>query len=281
MSIGLVLEGGGMRGIFTAGVTDFFLEKGINFENCIGVSAGSCHACSYLAGQHGRALAVSIDYLEDRRYCSLYSLLTTGNLFGVEMLYDIIPNQLYPIDNETFLKNSTKLQAVITNCITGEAEYPVITDLIKDVHYINASSSLPMIAKMVEINGKPYLDGGISDSIPIRQSIKQGNSKNVVILTQHRAYRKQASKMGKFLKIKYHKYPELIKQSNNRHTHYNQTLDFLIEEEKKGNVFIIAPPEPLGLGRIEKDKEKLKQAYQQGYQEAKRTYQELMLFMER
>lgn len=279
LNIGLVLEGGGMRGVFTAGVIDFFLEKDIDFKYCIGVSAGACHAASYLAKQHGRAFAVSTDYLKDKNYCSVYSLLTTGNLFGVEMLYDIIPNQLYPIDNETFLNNTTKFQTVITNCLTGEAEYPTITDLVKDVGYIRASSSLPMMAKMVSLNEQFYLDGGVADSIPIRQSIKEGNNKNVVILTQHRAYRKQANKMIPLLKMKYHKYPQLLEKMINRHTYYNTTLDFLFEEEKKGNVLIIAPSEPLEIGRIEKDKNKLQKVYKQGYEEAQKKHEKIIEFI--
>ncbi|MDO5089503.1 MAG: patatin family protein, partial [Leptotrichiaceae bacterium] len=154
---GLVLEGGGLRGIFTAGVLDFFLEKNIEFDRCIGVSAGSCHACSYLSKQYKRAYNVSVDYLDDKRYCSIYSLIKTGDLFGADFLYREIPDVLNPIDNEAYLKNNTEFQAVITNCHTGKAEYPYINDMKKDVNYIRASSSLPFLSQMVRINGELYL----------------------------------------------------------------------------------------------------------------------------
>ena len=136
---GLVLEGGGLRGIFTGGVLDFFLEKDIEFDGCIGVSAGSCHACSYLSKQYKRAFNVSVDYLDDKRYCSMHSLITTGDLFGVDFVYGEIPDKLNPIDNETFMKSRTRFQAVITNCRTGEAEYPDVKDFRTDTVYIRAS----------------------------------------------------------------------------------------------------------------------------------------------
>ena len=277
--IGLILEGGGMRGVFTAGVLDFFLDKGIRFARCLGVSAGACHACSYLAGQRGRAFAVATDYLHDRRYCSLYSLLTSGDLFGAELVYHEIPDRLYPIDNAAFLRCGTVFQACVTNCQTGKAEYLPIRDLKKDIDCIRASSSLPLLANTVVINGRPYLDGGIADSIPLRQSIRQGCLKNVVVLTQHRGYRKPKNRLLPLLKIKYHAYPQLLRALETRHLRYNQTLVSLADEERHGRAFVIAPPRPLGLGRIEKDREKLEKAYRLGYIEAARRYTALQAFL--
>ncbi|PWL53768.1 MAG: patatin family protein [Clostridiales bacterium] len=277
--IGLILEGGGMRGVFTAGVLDFFLDQGIHFSKCLGVSAGACHACSYLAGQRGRAFAISTDYLDDRRYCSLYSLLTTGDLFGVQLAYHEIPDRLYPIDNAAFRRSGAAFQAVVTNCETGKAEYPVIRDLKKDIDYVRASSSLPLLANIVTLNGRPYLDGGIADSIPLRRSIRQGCVKNVVVLTQHRAYRKQKNKLLPLLKVKYRAYPQLLRAVETRHLRYNRTLLTVAAEERSGRAFVIAPPQPLGLGRIEKDREKLKAAYQSGYDEAARRYTALKAFL--
>ncbi|RRD40441.1 patatin family protein [Leptotrichia sp. OH3620_COT-345] len=276
---GLVLEGGGLRGIFTAGVLDFFLEKNMKFDRCIGVSAGSCHACSYLSGQYKRAYNVSVDYLDDKRYCSIYSLIKTGDLFGADFLYREIPDVLNPIDNETYLKNNIEFQAVITNCRTGKAEYPYINDMRKDVNYIRASSSLPFLSRMVEIKGEVYLDGGISDPIPIRKSIENGNTKNVIIMTRDRNYRKKQSKLGKISAMIYKKYPELVKLMDTRFSRYNETLKYIYEQEKMGNVFIIQPENPLNLGRIEKNKEKLTNVYNKGYKEAEKRYKKLVEYL--
>lgn len=277
---GLVLEGGGMRGAFTAGVLDYFLENKLKFDSCIGVSAGACHACSFLAGQHRRAFEVSVNYLHDRRYCSLQSLLTTGDLFGAKMLYDTIPNQLYPIDNDTFLKSRTQFYAVITNCKTGHAEYHQVKDLRQDVGAVRASSSLPMLSRMVELNGARYLDGGISDSIPVRQSIQLGNAKNVVVLTQHRGYRKKENGLLPLLRFKYRKYPALLRQMENRHINYNNTLDFIEKQQEQGRVFVIQPQQPLRIGRIEKNAEKLTAVYEQGRAQAACDYAALLAYLQ-
>lgn len=277
--IGLVLEGGGMRGIFTAGVLDFFLEKSIAFDYCIGVSAGACHACSFLAGQHRRAFDVSVDYLRDRRYCSLYSLLTTGDLFGARMLYETIPNELYPVDNDFFLRGHTGFHAVITNCVTGEAEYPQIRDLRRDIGFVRASSSLPFVSNMVMLSGTPYLDGGISDSIPVAQAMDAGCTKVVAILTQPKEYRKKPAKLHPILLHRYKKYPHLIRQMKTRHARYNDTLEFLYHQEEKGNVFVIQPQRPIGLRRVEKSRQKLLAAYELGYAEAMERFQPLAEYL--
>ena len=278
---GLVLEGGGLRGIFTAGVLDFFLEKNIEFDSCIGVSAGACHACSYLAKQYKRAFNVSVDYLDDKRYCSFYSLIKTGDLFGVDFVYNEIPNKLNPIDNETFKKNKTKFQVVITNCETGEAEYPEVKDFDKDTIYVRASSSLPLLARMVEINGNVYLDGGVSDSIPIKKSIENRNKKNVVILTRDKSYRKKQSALGKITGVKYKKFPKFVELMNTRYIRYNKELDYIDELEAKGEIFVIRPEVELTLGRIEKNRKKLFEVYNIGYETAKKNYEKLKKYLEK
>ena len=276
---GLVLEGGGLRGIFTAGVLDFFLEKNIEFDGCIGGSAGSCHACSYLSKQHKRAFNVSVDYLDDKRYCSMHSLITTGDLFGVDFVYGEIPDKLNPIDNETFMKSRTRFQAVITNCRTGEAEYPDVKDFRTDTVYIRASSSLPFLSKMVKINGELYLDGGVSDSIPIKKSIENGNTKNIIIMTRDKKYRKKQSKLGKISAIRYKKYPKFVELMNTRFSRYNEILEYIYELERQGKVFIIQPETPLNLGRIEKNREKLTNVYNIGYKEAEKQYSAMMEYL--
>ena len=276
---GLVVEGGGMRGVYSAGVLDFFIEKDLFFENNYGVSAGACHLCSYLAKQYKRAFRVNVDYLDDKRYCSVHSLLKTGNLFGAEMLYDIIPNELDLFDYNTYNKNESNFYAVITDINTGKPEYVKIGDLKKDIIYVRASSSLPLLAQNVKINDKEYLDGGISDSIPIKKSIADGNKKNVVILTRDKTYRKGKNSLMPVMKLKYKKYPNFVKSMADRHVVYNETLDFIKDLEKNGDVFVIRPRKPVQIGRTEKNREKLEALYNDGYNDAKDCYEELLKYL--
>lgn len=277
---GLVVEGGGMRGVYTAGVLDYFMEKNLYFDDCYGVSAGACHISSYVSKQIGRSMKVTLDYINDKRYCSINSLIKTGDMFGVEMLYDLIPNKLELYDYDTFNKFKGNFYSVVTNCKTGKAEYMKIKDMKKDIIAVRASSSLPLLSRIVEINGKEYLDGGITDSIPIKKSIKDGHKKNVVILTRDKTYRKSKPKFLSFFKLKYKKYPNLVKAIENRYKMYNETLDFIEEEKAKNKVFIIQPKLPVKISRIEKDKDKLKALYNQGYEDAKEIYEDLMKFLE-
>lgn len=277
---GLVLEGGGLRGVFTAGVCDLFLEKGIHFDNCIGVSAGSCHACSYLSGQHGRAYSVTVDYLDNKEFISMRNLIRTGNLFGSKMLYHEIPEKLYPIDNETFKKCGTAFYATVTNCITGQAEYKKVNDLLDDVEYVQASSSLPLVSKAVYFDGTPYLDGGIADSIPIKKSIEMGCTKNVVVLTQPDGFIKAQTRALPLIERAYKKYPEMVKSIAQRHIVYNETLRYIHELEKSGDIFVIRPEFPLNIKTAEKNKDKLKAAYEHGYEVAKKLCDKLAVYLE-
>lgn len=276
---GLVLEGGGMRGVYTAGVLDFFIDKDIFFENIYGVSAGICHACSYLSKQRNRAYRVMVDYLDDKRYASFYSLVTTGDYFGVKMIYDEIPNELYPYDKETFEKYKGNLYSVVTNMNTGKAEYIKLKDMDKDLIYVRASSSLPLLSRIVKVGDKEYLDGGIADSIPIKRAMEGGNKKNVVVLTQPKEYRKSKNKLLPVMKIKYKKYPNFVDAMANRHINYNNTLDMIEKEEKNGNVFVIRPSESLNITRLEKNKDKLESLYNLGFNDAKKSYDDLMKFI--
>ena len=276
---GLVVEGGGMRGVYSSGVLDFFIEKDLFFENNYGVSAGACHLCSYLAKQYKRAFRVNVDYLNDKRYCSVHSLLKTGNLFGAEMLYDIIPNELDLFDYDTYNKNESNFYVVITNINTGKPEYVKIGDLKKDIIYVRASSSLPLLAQNVKINDKEYLDGGISDSIPIKKSIADGNKKNVVILTRDSTYRKGKNSLMPIIKLKYKKYPNFVKSMADRYIVYNEILDFIKELEDYGDVFVIRPKKPVNIGRTEKNREKLEALYNDGYNDAKDCYEELLKYL--
>ena len=279
MKAGLILEGGGMRGVYTAGVLDFFLDMELEFEEVYGVSAGSIHASSYLSKQRGRSIDISTEYLNDPRYCSVRSLIKTGNLFGVKMCYDEIPNQLNPYDHETFLKYPGRFYAVLTDCETGKARYQQVKDMNRDIWAIRASSSLPLVSRMIGVHGHVYLDGGIADSIPVKHSQEQGNAKNVVVLTRDRLYRKKPNGAMRLIRSLYRRYPELVAQMENRHIRYNETLDYIEQEEKEGRIFVIRPSKTVEVGRIEKDKEKLMELYNQGYEDAKKSYEDLKSFL--
>lgn len=277
---GLVLEGGGMKGLYSSGVLDFFLDKGLTFSSCYGVSAGACSLCSFLSKQRGRAYHTNVDYLEDKNYCSLYSLLKTGDLFGADMCYHQIPEKLNPYDYETFEKYQGKFYSVVTNIETGCPEYIPIKDMHTDIEAVRASASLPLVSRNVKIGNKLYLDGGISDAIPLRKSMEDGNGKNVVIMTKEAGYRRQPSGMLSLIKMRYRRYPKVYELMKNRHNAYNSTLDFLEEEVKKGTVFLIQPKVKSDVGRIEKDKDKLEALYEEGYREASERYEDLIKFLE-
>ncbi len=279
-NIGLVLEGGGMRCEYTAGILDFLLENNIELKGCYGVSAGAVSGVNYIAKQKGRTLRITRDYIHDKRYCSLSNLLTTGNLFGVDMLYDKIPNELDPFDYESFLKSESSLTAVLTDTATGRPYYKTISDVRQHMLYLRASCTLPLVSRMVEIDGKSYLDGGITDSIPLAKSIEDGYTKNIVILTRHDKYQKKrellSSLIGRFM---YAKYPQLLKATLERHNLYNRQLELVREQEMTGNALVFRPKQPVTIKRAEKDKGKLTALYEQGYADANERLDEVKLFI--
>lgn len=276
---GLILEGGGMRGIFTAGVLDVFIEEKIKFNNVIGVSAGACHACSYLSNQKKRGFDISVNYLKDKRYCSLYNLITTGDLFGVDFIYNEIPNKLNIIDNKYFKKSKVNFEVVVTNCKTGKPEYFKINDIKKDAIYVRASSSLPFLSRFVKINDNEYLDGGLSDSVPLKYFLDKKIEKNVIILTRPTKYRKKSNKYTQIAKLRYKNYKNLSKCMMKRFENYNKTMDLIDKMESEGKVFVIRPPHSLNIKRIEKDPIKLEEAYKVGYETAKKQISDLKKFL--
>ncbi|MGX8852251.1 patatin-like phospholipase family protein [Amedibacillus sp. YH-ame10] len=278
--LGLVLEGGGMRGIYTAGVLDFFIDHNIYTDGVIGVSAGACHACSYASKQRGRAFRTNTDYIKDKRYMSMRSLITTGDLFGAKFVYDDIPNKLDIYDYETFNKGEIKLYAVCSNIETGKAEYIQCINMVHDVIYVRASASLPLLSKVVEVDGKKLLDGGACDSIPIKRFQEMGYDKNIVVLTQCKEYRKGKNNLLPIIRKVYRKYPKFIAKLEKRHVEYNRTLNELSLMEKEGSVFVIRPSAPVEISRLEKNVDKLKALYDQGYQDAQEQYAALKEFME-
>lgn len=277
---GLVMEGGGMKGVYTAGVLDFFLDKGLEFSSVYGVSAAACHMCSFLSKQRGRAFAVNVDYLDTHDYCGVKSLLTTGDLFNVNVCYHLIPNHLYPFDHEAFERYQGNAFSVVTNIETGEPEYLRVQDLKKDMDMIRASASLPLVSRNVKINGKYYLDGGLSDAIPLRRSIQDGNQKNIVIMTKEEGYiRKPSSQLG-LIKLRYLKYPKVYDCMAERHTMYNTTLRYIERQSEEGRAFVIRPKHKSDVGRIEMNAEKLRALYEEGYRDAEACYDELLHYLE-
>ena len=278
---GLVLEGGGMKGIYTAGVLEYFMENDLYFENCYGVSAGACHLCSYISKQKRRAYRVALDYLEDKNYCSVKSLLTTGDLFNADMCYNKIPNKLDPYDYKTASKYEGNAYAVVTNIRTGKPEYMPMREMYKDTIAVRASASLPLLSRAVKIGTEFYLDGGIADAVPIRHAIADGNQKNVVILTKEVGYVRQMASQStrNLVKLRYVKYPKLHELISDRHIRYNETLRFLEEEKEAGRAFVIRPQRPNDIGRIEKDRKKMELLYKIGYQDAKECYEDLLKFL--
>ena len=267
--IGLVLEGGGHRGIYTAGVLDTFAENKISFDGIMGVSAGCVHGASFLSGQIGRSIRYTTKYCDNSNYMGIGSLITTGNFFNEKFCYYDLPETLDPFDNDTFDKNQTQFFAVCTDVETGSAIYHECETLKGEkIKWLQASASMPLVSKIIKIEDNLLLDGGIADSIPIKKMQELGFEKNIVILTQEAGYRKNPNSLLPIIKLVYKKYPKLIEAIENRHIIYNQQLEFLEEQEKLGNVIIIRPSEKPTASRTEKDKEKILETYNLGKKDA-------------
>lgn len=278
-NVSLVLEGGGMRGVYTGGVLDFFIENNIEVNYLIGVSAGACKGASYISKQVGRNYNIDIKYVNDKRYLSFSNLIKTGSMFGMDMLCNIIPNELEPFDHEEFYKYKGKYIAVATNCETGEPEYLEVKDFKTDMDALKASISLPLIAPIVDYKGKELLDGGISNPIPIDKAMEDNAGKQIIILTQPKGYVKGENKTLFIIKRKYKKYPKLIEAMKNRHIVYNDTVKRLEEMEARGECFILRPSLPLNIGRLERNTDRLIRGYEIGYEDAKKEYGRLMKYL--
>ena len=277
--IGLLLEGGGMKGIFTAGVLDYFLEKELEFGAIIGVSAGAIQACSFLSKQKYRSRDIILTYVNDKRYYSWNSWRKTGDLFNVKFAYYEIPDKLNPFDHKTFKKSKTKLLICATDVVKGKPKYFHVKNFDNgEIEILRASASLPLVANNVKIRGKEYLDGGMSDSLPLKKLEAEGYEKNVVILTKAPGYKKRKSKLYLLAKLKYKKHPKLVERIKNRYKDYNEALEYVMTQEKANKAFIIAPSKN-HVSRLEKNIAKLELAYQDGYETAKRIYPDLIKFM--
>jgi len=263
MNYGLVLEGGGLRGLYTSGIIDLFLEKGIEFPFVIGVSAGAGYGVSFVSKQHGRNLRTVREFRKDHRYLSLRSFIKTGNYFGLDFIYDEIPKHV-PFDTKTFMESQTRFITVCSNVETGEAEYFEKAEDILQI--LKASSAVPFMCRIVEYKGKKLLDGGITDAIPIKKSIELGFSKNVVVLTHPEGFRRKDGFHPSWLF--YRKYPKFVKAVNSYVARYNESLDFVEKEAEKGNVIIIRPSKDLKVKRTESDISKIERLYELGREDA-------------
>jgi predicted patatin/cPLA2 family phospholipase len=262
---GLILEGGGMRGVFTCGVLDNFMDRGIRFPYSIGVSAGACNGLSYMSGQRGRAKYSNIDLLDKYRYIGLKKLLLTGNIMDFDLLFDKFPNEIIPYDYEAYAQCKERYEMVTTSCVTGEACYydeKLSPERIIDI--VRASSSLPFVCPIAYVDGEPMLDGGIADSIPIERARALGYDRNVVVLTRNRGYRKP-DKKGVVPPFMYRKYPALREAIANRNKLYNTQLELIERLEDEGEIVVIRPEKPIVVDRMERDVQKLLDLYNEGY----------------
>ena len=278
--VNLVLEGGAMRGQFTAGVLDFFMDQKLFCERVIGVSAGALCGYNYVAGEDGRTCYLNTKYCDDWRYLSMKSFVRTGNACGREFAFDEVPNRLEPFDYAGFDESPMRLVAVSSDLVTGEADYHPFVDSMADLPYLIASSSMPLVSQIVDVDGKHLLDGGTCDSVPIVYSMLTGAAKHIVVLTQAADYVKGPNKLMAILRQRYALYPHYIERLQHRHYEYNRTYRALPRLHDAGKLFLIRPPEPVTVGSMEKDPDKLFALYEQGYAEAARTWPALQAYLE-
>lgn len=274
MKTGLILEGGGMRGLFTAGILDVMMERDIKVDGIVGVSAGACFGCNYVSKQPGRVLRYNMDLKDDPRYMGLRSLIRTGNLMGAEFAYHTLPDELDPFDKKTFAQSSVEYHVVCTDVNTGAPVYKRLTAPVdyEFMEWIRASSALPLVSHPVKIGNMELLDGGMSDSIPLKYFQEQGFEHNIVILTQPKGFTKQRTKLMPLFRAFMRRYPAIIEAMNRRHLMYNAQLEYLAHEEKAGRITIIAPEDTLPIGRTEQNSKRMQQVYQMGRDAAEKHF---------
>lgn len=280
---GLVMEGGAMRGLFSAGVLDVFMEHDITFDGMIGVSAGATFGCNFITHQPGRALRYCLRFRHDPRFCSIPSLLLTGDMYGAEFCYRTIPEQLDPIDNETFVKSGIPFYLVATDVNTGKAVYHLCRDVVSDeeLAWMRAGASMPLASRIVHAGGRELLDGGISDSVPLKFFEYKGYRRNVVVLTQPGGYQKQPNSMMPAVRRVYRKYPALIAAMGRRHLMYNRQLRYVDEAAQRGDVFVIRPAAALPVQHISHSGKKLRAVYDAGREAAMHALPALKAFLQK
>lgn len=276
----LILEGGGNRGVFTSGVLDCLMEHQIKFPYVVGVSAGACNAVDYVSWQPGRTKNCMILEDKENRYISLRQTIRNKSLFDMDMIFDRFPKEIFPFDFDTFFQSDIRCQMVVTDCITGKARYmEEKKDSDRLMNICRASSSIPAACPMVMLDGRPYLDGGVSDSIPLFHAMKLGYQKDVVVLTRNLGYRKtKPGKSAAFYSAAFKKYPNLVRSLLNRYKVYNRTLDLVEKWEREGHIFVIRPVSK-PISRTEQDKEALTAFYREGYDLMEKRLEELQAYL--
>ena len=280
--IGLVLEGGAMRGMFSAGVTDVLMENKIEFDGAIGVSAGATFGCNYKSKQPGRAIRYNKRFCKDWRYSSFKSLIKTGDYYGADFCYNELPNKLDIYDVKTYRENPMPFYIVASDCNTGKPVYKELKKCDADeLTCMRASASMPLASKVVKIDGYELLDGGITDSIPLKYFESLGYSKNLVVLTQPRDYLKKDNKLIWLIKIMLKKYPNIVHAMKNRAKVYNQEKEYVFEQEKLGKTFVICPEHDLKISRTEKNPDELQRVYNLGRKVMQEKLEEFVKFAAR
>ncbi len=280
MKVGLLLEGGAMRGLYSAGVLDYFMEKDLKIDGIVGVSAGALFGMNYKSKQIGRVLRYNKKYASNKHYMGVYSWLTSGNIMNEDFCFHKLVHELDPVDFKTYKESDVDFYAVVTNLETGRAEYIQLDDLSdhNQLEYLRASGSMPLVSKIVHVNQQKYLDGGVADSIPIDKILTMGFDKIIVVLTRPIEYRKTKSNQSIF-KIFYRKYPQFIQTMNQRYQKYNKGVEKIIELEKQKKIFVIRPSKTIPIKRIEKDTEKIQEMYDLGKDDIESLYQRLIMYL--
>ena len=276
----LVLEGGAMRGIYTAGVIDALMKEKIKVDTVIGVSAGALFGVNYVSHQPERVLRYNLENVNNKDYMGISSLIRTGNIMNEDFCFNKLIYETDPFDFDTFDKSRIKFYATITNLETGKAEYKEITDSRNQMEYLRASGSMPLLSKIVKIDNNLYLDGGIGDSIPVKKAQELGYDKVIVVTTQPKDYIKKKYKMLPF-RIAYKKYPNFINTLNNRHINYNKTTKYIVEEEDKGNILVIRPTRRVKIKKIEKDPNMIKEQYYLGFNDMENKLEDLKKYLKK
>ena len=275
------MEGGAMRGMFTCGVIDVFMENGITFDGAVGISAGAVFGCNYKSRQIGRPLRYNKNYCNDKRYCSVSSLIKTGDLYNADFCYRELPNELDPFDTDAFEKDPMVFYVGATDVKTGKCIFHKCSDgKQEDIQWMRASASMPLVSKIVKIGNEQLLDGGIADSIPLKFMESEGYDRNVVILTQPKGYAKSKNKLMPLIRILLKDYPLMVDTMEKRHVMYNHEVKDIETKEARGQVFVIRPPESLHIGRIEKDPNELQRVYEIGRKEALKNLKAMKAFLE-
>ena len=278
MKTGLVLEGGGMRGMYTAGVLDVFLDHQICLDGVMGVSAGAVFGVNYLSGQRGRVIRYNLRFNGDKNYMGLRPLLRSGNIVDTEFAYSTVPRELDIFDDEAFQASAVPFYAVVTTVLTGRAEYIRIRSVFEQIEALRASASLPFLSQPVLLDGQPYLDGGVADRIPYRKMLEMGYERLVVVLTRPEGFREERSRLP--VELWYGRHPAFAFRLLHSHELYNAALGELRELEKAGTVFLLRPSRPIRMERLERDPDRLREVYEMGVEDCRARLEDLRAFLQ-